>query len=105
MTTSRRDFLRTAAVAAGALSISTLPDWVSKVVAAEEAAANGVDKNALADVALSTARKLGVTYADIRINRYRNESIATREQQVQNVSRSEERRVGKECRSRWSPYH
>ena len=21
------------------------------------------------------------------------------------VSRSEERRVGKECRSRWSPYH
>ena len=22
-----------------------------------------------------------------------------------NVSRSEERRVGKECRSRWSPYH
>ena len=23
----------------------------------------------------------------------------------QNYSRSEERRVGKECRSRWSPYH
>ena len=22
-----------------------------------------------------------------------------------NVGRSEERRVGKECRSRWSPYH
>ena len=22
-----------------------------------------------------------------------------------NVKRSEERRVGKECRSRWSPYH
>src|SRR5688572_5214632 len=105
MTTSRRDFLKTAGVAAGAISLSTLPDWFSSIVAAEEAAANGVDKNALADVALSTARKLGVTYADIRINRYRNESIATREQQVQNVSRSEERRVGKECRSRWSPYH
>ena len=89
MTTSRRDFLRTAGVAAGALSVSTLPDWFRNVVAAEEAAANGVDKNALADVALSTARKLGVTYADIRINRYRNESIATREQQVQNVSRSQ----------------
>ena len=25
--------------------------------------------------------------------------------QVVNRSRSEERRVGKECRSRWSPYH
>jgi hypothetical protein len=24
---------------------------------------------------------------------------------VQNELRSEERRVGKECRSRWSPYH
>ena len=24
---------------------------------------------------------------------------------VQSKSRSEERRVGKECRSRWSPYH
>ena len=26
-------------------------------------------------------------------------------QQVGDRSRSEERRVGKECRSRWSPYH
>ena len=24
---------------------------------------------------------------------------------TQNTGRSEERRVGKECRSRWSPYH
>ena len=23
----------------------------------------------------------------------------------ENIMRSEERRVGKECRSRWSPYH
>ena len=65
------------------------PPGLTDVTAAEEAAANGVDKNALADIALNTARKLGVTYADIRINRYRNESIATREQQVQNVSRGQ----------------
>ena len=89
MTTSRRDFLKTAGVAAGAISLSSLPSWITSVTAAEEAAANGIDKNALADVALNTARKLGVTYADIRINRYRNESIATREQQVQNVSRGQ----------------
>ena len=56
MTTSRRDFLKTAGVAAGALSLTSLPSWISSVTAAEEAAANGVDKNALADVALSTAR-------------------------------------------------
>ena len=24
---------------------------------------------------------------------------------LKSISRSEERRVGKECRSRWSPYH
>ena len=24
---------------------------------------------------------------------------------IQEIERSEERRVGKECRSRWSPYH
>ena len=26
-------------------------------------------------------------------------------EQEKNQSRSQERRVGKECRSRWSPYH
>src|SRR2546422_5780333 len=36
-----------------------------------------------------------VVTADLRISEY----LATR------VARSEERRVGKECRSRWSPYH
>jgi TldD protein len=89
MTTSRRDFLKTVGVAAGTLSLSSLPSWINDVTAAEEAAANGVNKNALADISLNTARKLGVTYADIRINRYRNEFIATREQQVQNVSRGQ----------------
>jgi TldD protein len=42
----------------------------------------------VADVALARAAALGASYADIRINRYRRESIATREKQVQNVSRS-----------------
>lgn len=89
MTTSRRDFLKTAGIAAGALSLPSLPAWISSVVAAEEAAAAAIDKNALADIALNTARRLGVTYADIRINRYRSESINTRERQVQNVSRGQ----------------
>src|SRR5688500_18487808 len=89
MTTSRRDFIKTAGIAAGALSLPALPSWINTVAAEEAAAAAAVDKNALADVALSTARKLGVTYADIRINRYRSESINTRERQVQNVSRGQ----------------
>src|SRR5256885_8173734 len=31
--------------------------------------------------------------------------VAARTQNVSGLTRSEERRVGKECRSRWSPYH
>ena len=40
----------------------------------------------------------------------RRESVKAKIQDIyddskQNYGRSEERRVGKECRSRWSPYH
>ena len=31
--------------------------------------------------------------------------VATPEDDAREAKRSEERRVGKECRSRWSPYH
>jgi TldD protein len=90
MTTSRRTFLKTAGFAAGAVVLpSNLPEWIRQIEAAEAAAVAAVDKNALADIALNTARRLGASYADIRINRYRSEVIATREQQVQNVSRSQ----------------
>jgi len=83
MTYSRRDFLKGASVAAGAMA---LPSWVLETEAKEAAA---IDKHALTDLALKQAKKAGASYADIRINRYRNESISTREQQVQNVSRSQ----------------
>ncbi len=55
MTTSRRDFMKTTGLAVGAI---TLPSWVFEAEAAEAAA---VDKNNLADVALSTAKKLGAS--------------------------------------------
>jgi TldD protein len=45
-----------------------------------------LNKDAIADAALETAKRLGASYADIRINRYRMEAITTREKQVQNVS-------------------
>ena len=31
--------------------------------------------------------------------------VNTKEMFAKAIKRSEERRVGKECRSRWSPYH
>ena len=32
-------------------------------------------------------------------------SFQTEKEELEKILRSEERRVGKECRSRWSPYH
>jgi TldD protein len=85
MTTSRRDFLKTAGLALGAV---TLAPWVLEAEAKAFAAIEA-DKNKLADLALAQAKRLGAAYADIRINRYRIEGIATRERQVQNVARNQ----------------
>lgn len=82
MTFSRRDFIKTAGIAFGAV---TLPSWVYEAQAAT-AAFIDVNKDSLADAALATARRLGASYADIRINRYRLEAVNTRERQVLNVS-------------------
>ena len=81
--TNRRDFLKTAGLVAG---VAALPAWVFE---AEAWADTAIDKHKLADAALSTAKRLGASYADIRINRYRFESVSTREQQVQNLSRTQ----------------
>jgi TldD protein len=43
----------------------------------------------LADAALAAARKAGASYADIRINRYRNQFIFTRDRRVQNLVNTE----------------
>src|SRR5215475_12338038 len=84
MSLSRRDFLKATSVACGA---AALAEWDWDAAAAEVTA---VDKNGLADIAIREAKKLGASYADIRINRYRLESIFTREQRVQNVSRTQD---------------
>ena len=44
----------------------------------------------LADAALATARQAGATYADIRINRYRNQFLFTRDRRVQNIVNTED---------------
>lgn len=44
----------------------------------------------LADAALAAAKKAGATYADIRINRYRNQFIFTRDRTVQNIVNAED---------------
>ena len=40
-----------------------------------------------------------------KFNIFKKEDWSSAYQNVEKELRSEERRVGKECRSRWSPYH
>lgn len=80
MSVSRRDFIKTAGLTLG---VAAMPSWAYE---AATAAYLDVNKDALADAALSAAKKLGANYADIRINRYRQENVSTRERQVLNAS-------------------
>src|SRR5256885_5128149 len=83
-------------------------DWSSDVCSSDLAASGSV--------AQSTQERLGTghgrsetSYASYtRFERASDtpaETIAIYYDSYENLLRSEERRVGKECRSRWSPYH
>jgi TldD protein len=82
----RRDFIRTTAALSGAAAFAP---WTLEIEAAQGAVFDA-NRNRLADIALDTARRLGASYADIRINRYRFESITTRERQVQGAARNQD---------------
>ncbi|MFN3393996.1 MAG: TldD/PmbA family protein [Candidatus Thermochlorobacter sp.] len=90
----RREFLKSAGLAAVAtcLPISafarfTEVPFIMPVLERSE-------KKALADIALNTATRLGATYCDVRIGRYLNQAISTRENRVQNIQNSESFGVG-----------
>jgi TldD protein len=51
-------------------------------------------KKKLADVALNTARSKGATYADVRIGRYLNQFVSTREKNVQGIGNTESYGMG-----------
>ncbi len=80
----RRDFLKTTAASSSLLFLPTLPYNRIALLSLSDP-----DFPKLADVALEVAKSLGATYADIRIARYRTQSVSTREKRVTNVSDSE----------------
>src|SRR6478735_6546803 len=51
-------------------------------------------KKQLADVALNEARTKGATYTDVRIGRYLNQFVVTREDKVQNIVNTESYGIG-----------
>ena len=51
------------------------------------------------------AAEQGVKLGKSHVSQYLSGKTTPRSEILNFLARSEERRVGKECRSRWSPYH
>ena len=89
----RRQFLTYGGMGVGALLV---PAAFTRAIAAEELQSS-MDlalKKSLADTALAAAREAGATYCDVRIGRYLNQYVITREDKVQNVVNTESTGVG-----------
>ena len=83
----RRTFVKATSLGLGALFVPAY----GRLIAAE-ALADKLDpalKKRLADTALSAARDAGASYCDVRVGRYLNQFVVTREDKVQNVVNTE----------------
>ncbi|HPZ86507.1 MAG TPA: TldD/PmbA family protein [Flavihumibacter sp.] len=89
----RRDFVQMAGLGIGGLSLP----FMGKELPIEALLDNPYDtalKKQLADIALNAAKTKGATYTDVRIGRYLNQFVATREKKVQAVVNTESYGVG-----------
>jgi TldD protein len=86
----RRDFVQLAGLGIGGMLLP-LPTMGNPVPleALLDSPLTVTQKKELADIALNTARSLGATYTDIRIGRYLNQFLSTRENKVQNIVNTE----------------
>ncbi|MVN76513.1 TldD/PmbA family protein [Hymenobacter sp. HMF4947] len=94
---NRRDFVGLTGLGAGALLLPSFPSLGGILVDPARLLEPGLDvaaKKRFADVALNAAKSAGATYADVRIGRYLNQGIFTREKQVQNIASTESFGVG-----------
>jgi TldD protein len=91
----RRDFVQLTGLGIGGLMLP-FPMMGNPVTpeALLEGSLTTAQKKVLADAALNTAKSLGATYTDVRIGRYLNQSVSTREKRVQGIQSSESFGVG-----------
>ncbi|WP_234567206.1 TldD/PmbA family protein [Rhodohalobacter sp. 614A] len=88
----RKDFLKIAGFGMGGMMIPLTGRTVDKFTSL--AWLPNSEKKQLADTALNAAKMDGATYADIRIGRYLNQYVITREDKVQNTVNTESYGVG-----------
>jgi TldD protein len=89
----RRDFMKLGGMAAGSL----LMPFSGIAVSAEQLLEKPMDvaaKKKLADLALNAAKSKGATYVDVRIGRYLNQFVQTRETRIQRVVNTESAGIG-----------
>jgi TldD protein len=92
----RRDFIQLSGMGFGAMMLPNIP-IIGNSVSQEALLDGGIDvalKKRLADAALNAAKAKGATYTDIRIGRYLNQFVVTREDKVQNIVNTESYGVG-----------
>jgi TldD protein len=91
----RRDFIYLSGMGAAASMLPSIPLMGNPIDPSR--ALETVDvalKKQLADVALNAARSKGATYTDVRIGRYLNQFVVTREDKVQNIVNTESYGMG-----------
>ena len=91
----RRDFIYLTGLGATAAMLPGIPLSGKPIV--PERALETIDvskKKAMADVALNAARSSGATYTDVRIGRYLNQYVITREDKVENIVNTESYGMG-----------
>ncbi|MCK8493847.1 TldD/PmbA family protein [Spirosoma sp. RP8] len=93
---NRRNFNQLMGMGTAGILLPKLPAF-SRNVSPEALLEPGVDvatKKRLADAALNAAKSKGATYSDVRIGRYLNQYVITREDKVQNIVNTESYGVG-----------
>ncbi|QIP14472.1 TldD/PmbA family protein [Spirosoma aureum] len=97
----RRDFIHLSGMGMGALLTAGIPATgipvLGNSVVPEYLLEPGVDvatKKRFADIALNAAKSKGATYTDVRIGRYLQQFMFTREMKVQNIVNAESYGVG-----------
>lgn len=91
----RREFIYLAGLGASAAMLPGIPVMGREIAPGQ--LIEGVDpslKKRMADVALNAARAKGASYTDVRIGRYLNQFVITREDKVQNIVNTESYGMG-----------